>query len=75
MSATQSSAQRMAELAFSNLKSPTPTKTRAQEERDAEVAEQAEKNRRLRAARLERDQAEKQTAKKPAKRTSTKPAG
>lgn len=74
MSGTQSSARQAAELAFSHLQFPASTKTRAQEEREIEIAERAEKSRRLRAARLERDEAEMHAAAKLALRNSAAPA-
>lgn len=56
MPGTMSRARQTAEAAFDKTQSQFRSKTRALDEHDTEAAERAEKTRRLRAARLEREQ-------------------
>ncbi|MCL4069450.1 hypothetical protein M3484_23105 [Pseudomonas sp. GX19020] len=65
MSGTLSRARQIAEMAFDKTQSQFLDRTRALEERDTEISERAEKTRRLRTARLEREQAGKLIASPP----------
>lgn len=56
MPGTMSRARQTAEAAFDKTQSQFQSKTRALDEQNTEAAERAEKTRRLRAARLEREQ-------------------
>ena len=68
MSGTMSKARQIAEMAFEKTQSQFLNRTRALQERDTEVSERAEKTRRLRTARLEREQAGKPIGALPAKK-------
>lgn len=70
MSAPLSKARKNAELAFERTQTQFLDRTRAMRERDTELSEQEEKTRRLRVARLEREQAGKKTTGLPATRTA-----
>ncbi|NPD14933.1 hypothetical protein HOY34_06885 [Xinfangfangia sp. D13-10-4-6] len=65
MPGTLSRARQIAEMAFDKTQSQFLDRTRALEERDTEISERAEKTRRLRTARLEREQAGKLVASLP----------
>ena len=65
MSGTLSRARQIAETAFDKTQSQFLDRTRALQERDTEISERAEKTRRLRTARLEREQAGKLVASLP----------
>lgn len=56
MPGTMSRARQTAEAAFDKTQSQFLSRTRALDEQNTETAERAEKTRRLRAARLEREQ-------------------
>lgn len=60
MSATISQARRIAETAFEKTQSQFLDRTRAMRERDTEKSDHAEKTRRLRVARLEREKGTRQ---------------
>lgn len=62
MSGTMSKARQAAEIAFDKTQSQFLDRTRAFQEQDAEVADRVEKTRRLRTARLEREQSGKAVA-------------
>lgn len=55
MSGTMSKARQIAEMAFDKTQSQFLDRTRAFQEQDAEISDRAEKTRRLRTARLERE--------------------
>jgi len=74
MSGTMSRARQIAEMAFDKTQSQFLDRTRASQEREAEISDRAEKTRRLRTARLEREQAEKAVAALPAEKHRTNPA-
>lgn len=57
MSGTKSNAWQAAETAFNRTQLQPLDRTRAMQEWDAEASERVEKTRRLRAARLEREEA------------------
>jgi hypothetical protein len=59
MSGTMSKARQIAEMAFAKTQSQFLDRTRAFLEQDAEISDRAEKTRRLRTARLEREQSGK----------------
>lgn len=59
MSASISHARKTAEMAFEKTQSQFLDRTRAMRERDTQMSEHAEKTRRLRVARLEREQSGK----------------
>lgn len=59
MSGTMSKARQIAEMAFDKTQSQFLDRTRALQEQDAEISDRAEKTRRLRTARLEREQSVK----------------
>lgn len=62
MSETMSKARKIAEMAFEKTQSQFMDRTRAVREWDAEISAHVEKTRRLRMARLEREQAGKQVS-------------
>jgi hypothetical protein len=63
-----SRARQIAETAFDKTQSQFLDRTRALREHDAELSERADKTRRLRMARLEREQAGKEISSLPSKR-------
>ncbi len=73
MSGTMSRARQIAEMAFEKTQPQLQDRTRALQEWDAEISERAEKTRRLRTARLEREQAGKSVAALTAKKPRTNP--
>ncbi|ULB12594.1 hypothetical protein ORIO_22785 (plasmid) [Cereibacter azotoformans] len=74
MSGTMSRARQIAETAFSKTQSQFLDRTRALREQDAELSERANITRRLRIARLEREQAGKAISSLPSKKQRANPA-
>ncbi|AXQ96286.1 hypothetical protein LV780_20895 (plasmid) [Cereibacter azotoformans] len=74
MSGTMSRARQIAETAFSKTQSHFLDRTRALREQDAELSERANITRRLRIARLEREQAGKAISSLPSKKQRANPA-
>ena len=72
MSDTKSREWQVADRAFNNTQSQFLDRTRAFKERDTEISEREEKTRRLKAARLEREQAGKNFAATPENRNNKK---
>ena len=68
MPGSMNKARQAAEIAFENTQSQFRARTRAHEERDSEVTERNEKTIRLRAARLEREEATKSLTAAPKRR-------
>ncbi|AZB57769.1 hypothetical protein EBL89_19950 [Cereibacter sphaeroides] len=71
MSGTISRARQIAEMAFEKTQSQFLDRTRALREHDAKLSERTDKTRRLRMARLEREQAVKEISSLPSKRGAT----
>ncbi|ULB12293.1 hypothetical protein ORIO_21110 (plasmid) [Cereibacter azotoformans] len=74
MSGAMSRARQIAETAFNKTQSQFLDRTRALREQDAELSERANITRRLRIARLEREQAGKATSSLPSKKQRANPA-
>lgn len=73
MSGTMSRARQIAELAFDKTQSQFLDRTRALQEWESEISDRAEKTRRLRTARLERERSGKAVAALPAEKHRTNP--